>query len=145
VLCMTDWEIPSVLQGEAVKNASGAAMILMNQKQGGFSTFAEAHVLPASDVSYAAGLKIKSYMNSTLKSTATILFKGTVIEKSPAPMVASFSSRGPCLESHGILKPDIIGPGVSILAAWPFHLASKQSSKSHHSWSCLEPQCLAPI
>ncbi|KAE8055199.1 hypothetical protein FH972_012057 [Carpinus fangiana] len=93
-------------KGEVVKNASGAAMILMNQIQDGFSTFAEAHVLPVSDMS------------------------GTAIEKSPAPMVASFSSRGPCLESHEILKPDIIGPGVSIPAAWPFHLASKQSSKS---------------
>jgi subtilisin family serine protease len=130
VLCMTKWDIPSVVQGEFVKNASGAAMIVMNQKRDGFSTLAEAHVLPASDVSYVAGLKIKSYINSTSKPMATILFKGTVIEKSSPPRVASFSSRGPSLESRGILKPDIIGPGVSILAAWPLHLAKKPSSMS---------------
>lgn len=117
-------------EGEVVRNASGAAMILMNQERDGFSIIAEAHVLPASQVSYAAGLKIKSYINSTSEPMATILFKGTVIGESSAPAVASFSSRGPCAESPGILKPDIIGPGVSILAAWPFPLADKPRSKS---------------
>lgn len=92
-------------------------MILMNQEPDGFSTLADAHVLPAAHVSYAVGLKIKAYINSTTAPTATILFKGTVIGESSAPMIASFSSRGPSKASPGILKPDIIGPGVSILAA----------------------------
>ncbi|KAM0939931.1 putative tripeptidyl-peptidase II [Dioscorea sansibarensis] len=36
----------------------------------------------------------------------------------PAPKAASFSSRGPSRISPGILKPDILAPGINILAAW---------------------------
>ncbi|XP_076956798.1 subtilisin-like protease [Bidens hawaiensis] len=43
---------------------------------------------------------------------------GTVVGIKSDPEIASFSSRGPNLASPGILKPDITGPGVDILAAW---------------------------
>jgi subtilisin family serine protease len=104
-------------------------MILMNEESDGFTTSADAHVLPATHVSQAAGVKIKAYINSTATPTAAILFKGTIIGNPLSPIVASFSSRGPNLESPGILKPDIIGPGVSILAAWPFPLDNRTNSK----------------
>ncbi|KAG8388580.1 hypothetical protein BUALT_Bualt02G0140100 [Buddleja alternifolia] len=105
-------------------------MILVNQQSDGFSTTADAHVLPATRVIYDVGQDIKAYINSTTSPTATILFKGTVIgDQSLAPIVASFSSRGPSLASPRILKPDIIGPGVNILAASPFPLDGDTDSK----------------
>ncbi|RWR89326.1 subtilisin-like protein protease SBT1.2 [Cinnamomum micranthum f. kanehirae] len=113
-----------IRKGLVVKNMGGAAMILMNDAEEGFSTDAEAHVLPASHVSFLDASKIKTYVNSTLSPNATIAFKGTILGTSPSPMVISFSSRGPNLPSPGILKPDIIGPGVSILAGWPLHVGS---------------------
>ncbi|KAF2298922.1 hypothetical protein GH714_029121 [Hevea brasiliensis] len=122
--------IGRIAKGEEVKNAGGAAMILMNDETSGFSTISDPHVLPATHVSFAAGLKIKAYINSTKTPTATILFKGTVIGDPLSPAVTSFSSRGPSLASPGILKPDIIGPGVSILAAWPFPLDNTTDTKS---------------
>lgn len=119
VLCEGGGFLGPISKGQTVKEAGGAAMILMNDESSGYFTLPEAHVLPATQVSYSDGLKIKSYINSTSTPTAAISFGGTVIGDKNAPVVALFSSRGPSLASPGILKPDIIGPGVSILAAWP--------------------------
>ncbi|KAK3224739.1 hypothetical protein Dsin_004601 [Dipteronia sinensis] len=130
VLCERGGGIGRIDKGVEVKNAGGAAMILMNDEPNAFSTLTDLHVLPATHVSFADGLKIKSYINSTATPMATILFKGTVIGVPQSPMVTSFSSRGPNVASPGILKPDIIGPGVSILAAWPFPIDGKTDSKS---------------
>ncbi|XP_056174605.1 subtilisin-like protease [Syzygium oleosum] len=130
VLCERGGGIGRIAKGQEVKDAGGAAMILMNDELNGYSTLADAHVLPATHIPYADGLKIKAYINSASNPTATILFKGTIIGNSDAPAVTSFSSRGPSFESPGILKPDIIGPGVSILAAWPFSLDNSTTTSA---------------
>jgi hypothetical protein len=49
---------------------------------------------------------------------AMLSFGGTVLGVRPSPVVAAFSSRGPNTVVPEILKPDMIGPGVNILAAW---------------------------
>ncbi|KAK7330666.1 hypothetical protein VNO77_24864 [Canavalia gladiata] len=129
VLCERGGGIGRIDKGGEVKRAGGVAMILMNDEINGFSLSADVHVLPATHVSYAAGFEIKAYINSASTPAATILFKGTLIGNPLAPAVASFSSRGPNLPSPGILKPDIVGPGVNILAAWPFPLDNNNNSK----------------
>ncbi|XXG58821.1 hypothetical protein AAC387_Pa04g1026 [Persea americana] len=123
VLCERG-RIGDIAKGLVVKNAGGSVMILTNKEVEGFSIIANAHVLPASHVSFLDGSKIKTYINSTLSPTAMIVFKGTILGTSPSPMVSSSSSRGPSLPSPGILKPDIIGPGVSVLAGWPLNVGS---------------------
>ncbi|KAM7491290.1 hypothetical protein LguiA_034211 [Lonicera macranthoides] len=95
-------------------------MILVNEEIDGDSIPADAHVLPATLVSYRDGTTIKTYINTTPLPQATISFRGTILGVNGAPEVTSFSSRGPNQASPGILKPDIIGPGRNILAAWPF-------------------------
>ncbi|XP_051119425.1 subtilisin-like protease [Andrographis paniculata] len=119
VLCSRGGDVTRIGKGQNVKDAGGAAMIMMNDKVSAYSVEADPHVLPAAHVSYAAGEKIITYINSTAAPVATIRFKGTVFGDDTAPMVSSFSGRGPNSVSPGILKPDIIGPGSSILAAWP--------------------------
>ncbi|KAK3134325.1 hypothetical protein QOZ80_6AG0547690 [Eleusine coracana subsp. coracana] len=106
--------------GEVVKNAGGSGIILLGPDDSGYTTFAEAHVLPASYVNSPDGEKIRQYIVKSDKPTASILFNGTSLGSSIAPVVAYFSSRGPSTASPGILKPDIMGPGVNIIAAWPF-------------------------
>ncbi|KAA8550697.1 hypothetical protein F0562_002382 [Nyssa sinensis] len=68
------------------------------------------------------GEALKTYMNSTRRPRARIEFGGTVIGRSRAPAVAQFSSRGPSFTNPSILKPDMIAPGVNIIAAWPQNL-----------------------
>lgn len=111
--------ISPIEKGKNVKNAGGVGMILINQEQHGYTTFSDPHVLPATHLSYADGLKVLAYINSTTSPTASFIFKGTTVGDTLAPTVTYFSSRGPSMETPGILKPDIIGPGLNILAAWP--------------------------
>ncbi|RDX88742.1 Subtilisin-like protease SBT1.4, partial [Mucuna pruriens] len=108
-----------VEKGSAVKLAGGLGMILANTEASGEELLADAHLLAATMVGQKAGDKIKEYIKLSQYPTATIEFKGTVIGDSPsAPQVASFSSRGPNHLTSQILKPDVIAPGVNILAGW---------------------------
>ncbi|KAL3688388.1 hypothetical protein R1sor_014697 [Riccia sorocarpa] len=107
-----------VAKGQVVKAAGGAGMILTNLPVDGEGLVADSHVLPATAVGAVAGTKIKAYINSTKTPTAIIQFGGTVYGIKPAPVLSSFSSRGPNPETPEILKPDITAPGVNILAAW---------------------------
>ncbi|MQL99891.1 hypothetical protein Taro_032626 [Colocasia esculenta] len=120
VLCKGGGDILNVDKGAAVLKAGAAAMILMNAEFQRGTTAASAHVLPASHVSFVDGSKIIDYIRGSNHATASISFEGTKLGSSspPAPAVASFSSRGgPSMDTH-ILKPDVLGPGVNVLAAW---------------------------
>ena len=108
-----------VEKGSAVKLALGAGMILANTADSGEELIADAHLVPATMVGQIAGDKIKEYAKTNSVPTATIAFRGTVIGTTPpAPKVAAFSSRGPNHLTPEILKPDVIAPGVNILAGW---------------------------
>ncbi|KAK6260775.1 hypothetical protein SCA6_015249 [Theobroma cacao] len=63
--------------GEVVKMAGGAGMLLINTENDGEELLADSHVLPASSLGDSAGKAIKKYMNSTKSPTASIVFKGT--------------------------------------------------------------------
>lgn len=61
---------------------------------------------------------IKNFITKSRNATVSIKFLITQLGITPAPQVAYFSSRGPDRKSPWILKPDILAPGVNILAAW---------------------------
>ncbi|KAJ0102296.1 hypothetical protein Patl1_06080 [Pistacia atlantica] len=62
--------------------------------------------------------KVLNYVNSTKNPRATMVFHKTQLGAKPAPVVPVFSSGGPNPQSIYIVKPDVIAPGVDILAAW---------------------------
>ncbi|KAI3497350.1 hypothetical protein L1887_39901 [Cichorium endivia] len=61
---------------------------------------------------------LKRYIINTENATVSIKYCESLLGVKPAPQVADFSSRGPDRISPWILKPDLLAPGVDILAAW---------------------------
>jgi subtilisin family serine protease len=109
-------------KGDVVRRAGAVGMVLANGAFDGEGLVADCHVLPATAVGAAAGDKLRKYIASSTKqrpATGTIAFEGTHLGVHPAPVVAAFSARGPNPQSPEILKPDLIAPGLNILAAWP--------------------------
>lgn len=110
---------PRVEKGQVVKDAGGVGMILTNTAANGEELVADCHLLPAVAVGEMEGKAIKSYaLTNPKKATATLTFLGTRLGIKPSPVVAAFSSRGPNFLTLEILKPDVVAPGVNILAAW---------------------------
>ncbi|GKT55258.1 subtilisin-like protease [Colletotrichum tofieldiae] len=103
-------------KGGIVKAAGGRGMVLVNAPENGDELIADAHVLPALQLTAKDGAEVEAYAK-TGNGTAILDFQGTRLGV-PAPLMAAFSSRGPNLPVPQLLKPDITGPGVSILAAW---------------------------
>uniref|UniRef100_A0A0E0CBD6 Peptidase S8/S53 domain-containing protein n=1 Tax=Oryza meridionalis TaxID=40149 RepID=A0A0E0CBD6_9ORYZ len=106
-------------QEAAVQQAGGVGAIVPSRNVYGQFFLSSPDLIPASTVTFADANAIYSYTQSAANPVARIEFRGTMISQSPsAPRVAAFSSRGPNRFVAEILKPDIIAPGVDILAAW---------------------------
>lgn len=123
VLCDTETPVPPMSSIEAVREAGGAGVVFVNEPDFGYTIVLEKYYnLPMSQVTAVDGTKIMGYAMkgaSTANHTATIVFNSTVVGVKPAPIVAAFSSRGPSVASPGVLKPDVMAPGLNVLAAWP--------------------------
>ncbi|KAH0988400.1 hypothetical protein GBA52_015577 [Prunus armeniaca] len=78
-----------------VKKAGGMGMILADIEGYGEELVVDSYVLPVVVVGQNAELGVE-----------------------PSPVVATFSSRGPNPVAGTVLKPDLIAPGVNILAGW---------------------------
>ena len=109
-------------KGRVVRGAGGAGMILANQEVNGEEDSVDVHVIPATLLGYNESTRLKSYMKSTARPVARIEFGGTRVQRNRGPAVARFSSRGPSLTDRSIIKPDVVAPGVNVIAAWPQNL-----------------------
>lgn len=107
-----------VEKGRVVRDAGGVGMILANTEENGEELVADSHMLPAVAVGKKGGDLIRNYVKNEKNPAVVLSFGGTVVNVKPSPVLAAFSSRGPNMITPQILKPDVIGPGVNILAAW---------------------------
>ncbi|KAK7295275.1 hypothetical protein RJT34_18181 [Clitoria ternatea] len=116
VSCLREGKIKSVAQGLEVLSAGARGMILENQAQNGNTLLAEPHVL--STVSTPENHPKTEVAAHTTATHIRISPARTLLGRRPAPVMASFSSRGPNKLQPSILKPDVTAPGVNILAAY---------------------------
>lgn len=104
-----------IVKSYAVAQAGGIGMILANLEDSGQSISADFHFVPSIHVDPASGAVIRTYAQSGEASAEITAREQLIVE---APEVANFSSRGPALAGKGdLLKPDILAPGVDIIAA----------------------------
>ncbi|OAY82126.1 Subtilisin-like protease SBT1.7 [Ananas comosus] len=89
----------------------GGAIFLSNKSYFTFS-------FPGVVIGPKATVKLLKYVRTVSHPTASVQFKQTVLGTKPAPVVTGYSLRGPSASFPGVLKPDILAPGDSILASW---------------------------
>lgn len=120
VICLRGMESPPS-KGVNVKNAGGVGIVVTNDLQYGEALFSDAYFgIPGLTITNSAREKLLNYIKTSgHDAKARMVFHGTKVPSGQAPSVAGFSSRGPNLESIYVLKPDVIAPGVDILASWP--------------------------
>ncbi|KAJ0988187.1 hypothetical protein J5N97_006543 [Dioscorea zingiberensis] len=108
------------LKGEAVKEAGGAGLVIVNidTEFDDNENYASLHVIPATHITVADAPKLLAYLNSTKSPLGYISSPVTELNLKPSPVLAGFSLGGPNRIAAEILKPDVIAPGINILAAY---------------------------
>ncbi len=100
----------------AVYQAGGDGMILYENTDDN-NLFTDTHWVPTVHVDNTPGLAIKAYIASSANPTARIVAKQKTAWPY-APSMTHFSSRGPNPVSPDLIKPDITGPGIQIMAGY---------------------------
>ena len=113
VLCNPDslGDAISTLQEAKVR----AGLFLSNDS---FSELYESFSFPGVILSPQDGPLLLQYIRSSHAPKAAVKFQVTILGTKPAPVVATYTSRGPSGSCPTVLKPDVMAPGSLILASW---------------------------
>ena len=107
-----------------VKRAGGVGMVLLNPDAS--TPVADAHTVPTVQLASTLRAGVQTYA-ATAGATGTIGLSynrpGII-----APVISSFSSRGPGLANLNVMKPDLTAPGSSIVAGVRASLTAAQRS-----------------
>ncbi|KAM0851899.1 hypothetical protein ACQ4PT_052116 [Festuca glaucescens] len=100
-----------------IMGAGAAGVVLFDDESWGYTTALEDYNSSVVQVTAADGKVLKTWASTS--TGAKFTYNNTLLGVHPAPVVAWFSSRGNSPNTVGVLKPDILAPGLNILAAWP--------------------------
>ena len=96
-----------------VKRAGGIGMVLLNPTN--TALVADAHTVPTVQLQNTDRDAVRNYVaGGSATGTIGLAYNRPGVV---APVMASFSSRGPNKANGNVLKPDITAPGVAIIAA----------------------------
>jgi subtilisin family serine protease len=106
-----------VAKSNNVRLAGGGGMILYNGPEDGEGVIADPHSIPGTHVGHQAGMELLQWLSSGSGHRGRL--EGVQLRNLPdfADLLAGSSGRGAAGFAEAALKPDITGPGVSILAA----------------------------
>jgi subtilisin family serine protease len=111
-------QIARVLKGVHAAAGGAAGLILANVDGGADSVVGDFHVIPGIHVDAPNGNMLRSWLASGTGHTASITGPaGSAGNPAVADIINGSSLRGPNL-SFDVTKPDITGPGTSIMAAY---------------------------
>ncbi|KAI3755299.1 hypothetical protein L1987_55095 [Smallanthus sonchifolius] len=127
IFCEVDDEISLITRLISLDKLKtiGATGAIFSSDFGNF-LFPEYFTFPFVVLKQKSGDLLKRYIISKKNASISVKYGETLLGVKPAPQVAYFSSRGPGMQSPGILKPDLLAPGVNILAAWAPNRISAQ-------------------
>ncbi|QBE65676.1 S8 family peptidase [Pseudoduganella lutea] len=97
----------------AVKGYGAAAMVLAEYDKG--PSYVQ-YAVPTVDLVLEDGIALGEYLMAHPEATLSMSAFGLHENPAAAPMVTSFSSRGPNIAAPGVMKPDLAAPGLEILA-----------------------------
>ncbi len=113
IIACTRGTFGRVEKGANVLAAGAGGYILMDNGSGAVG---DTHVLPGVHISQADGAILAAWLAGNANPVGSISGFSLNLDKSQGDIMAGFSSRGPN-SAMDVIKPDIGGPGVSILAA----------------------------
>jgi hypothetical protein len=104
-----------------IMDDGAAGVLLYNDEISAYTTDLIDYNASVVTVTTADGKILLDYGKSAAvnSAVASVTYNNTLFGVRPAPVVAWFSSRGPSGIAPAVLKPDILAPGLNILAAWP--------------------------
>ncbi|KAH7659858.1 Tripeptidyl-peptidase II protein [Dioscorea alata] len=118
IVCNSHPEFTIGDQVNEVKRAGGVGVVIVNDIVVGEVLSGYPFNFTAINIGYNDGQNLYKYIASNKSAKANIICGLTTFGNKPAPQIADFSSRGPNIINADILKPDIMAPGVQILASF---------------------------